>query len=1481
MAEEIQESSRKTALQQLHAHACANPARPMLHWLDNKGDVAYMYTRGELWHRARLLADDLVRQGVKAGDMVVNVFPFGLEFMVGIVALWRVGAIAVSVHPPNPAKLKTDIPRLQHFVDNCGAKVALTTAKYRTLVRASSVRYKWPKLTWITVDSKVPRSVTTLPVAPGDVWVERGLDNTALVQYTSGSTGNPKGIEITHGNIAHQFEAFAYTAAHSGFADSTELRGVHFIPHSHDMGLLLSFLSTLALGHKGFFMNPQDFIRNPPLFPRCIERYEGNFTNGPSFAFSLAAKRLASKGETTDCSRVRICILGGEASDITMLADAEKVLGLDPAAVYNCWGLAEQTLCATQFGTKRIFNGQWSAGSVSGAAGVGIHIRVVNAATRELVPDGVEGELWLHSASVAKGYMHHPELTQQTFHAKLHGASGEDAEREWLRTGDAGVISDDDLFILSRIKDLIIVNGRNYAPSDLERSAEHNFKADIRPGCSVAFQRAAADGKEVVLVCELRSVPDRSLLPGLAAKVREHVEREEGVAVAHVTLVAKGTVSKTTSGKVQRNKTKDRWEAGELKTLADAERSALDSAHSLEELFVRAGVAEWDATLMENGIDSLKLSELAQTASDRFNVDVEFDEAGSLSARELLARLLRPASSGSSGGNGGAACVELPGEPYDATTDAAPSACKVVFAQTFVVVVVLLAVAASFSPAAYFVATYFSPDEGARWLVNGRAGPMVAVAVVLWMATYSCIVVVLKWLLLLGRLQSGASMKRWSWLFTRWWTLQLLAGIWEYAVGVGALDTPLANIFYKLLGANVAMSARLTKPLRDWDLVNVGAGASCSGSLFPHMFRGMYTHLARVEVREGANVGADAVVQAGAVIGESAVVEEASLVVYAQEIEAGATYSGVPCRCVPVAEAGSGSGSGSGWFASATITGGILRLATTVAHFAMWLGLYNLLARALPAATALELASEPWTSTSVGYIIAAVGILLLTGLVQLAVLVALKWLFVLPPYVLDRWVALLLDAQLRFVSKSPFALGAWKLFGLTVGSGSVAYVGAGAFKASEAHLVTLGPRCFFSMCTFAPKTPAGVARTVWGWLAARGGLKSPWSAVGCGDISVPAGAQLGIFSRIESGAILEDGAGGASSGTRLRAGDVVEAGHVAVGNPFSIELAAAQTARPGPGRRGSRSIKRLVKPHLSTPEMRTPPHRGNLKAVVRPHQSTPEMGTPPAIDKLQASKGVEDVEAQARTLPEESQHAGPPSALLVWVLWTAYAIIFCAVLASSLFAFVVAVQVALAAPIHAGVPSYGTAPLAFLIWFGVFNAILVVLLITAANVVGPCPEKVPVASWSFVAALGVWAQRGAASLCFDVFFAGLAIKNAAMIATGFDVDLTAFVSAGSFVTFDAAYVRIGRWSVIDSGADALAHETWNGNVKLQQLTVGERVVLHPYSRFIGKTMASDAMILPKSRALSPTALAAGKIILGLPARPVRALEPPSQAVGIV
>ena len=505
--------------------------------------------------KACAVAAELARMG-GAGERVLLLFPPGLELVSAFFGCLYAGAIAVPASLPDGSDRGRGLARLAAIAKDCGAGIALTTGKVAELARGMAA--ETPELAgarWVAVDEIAPRE---------GWWDPPGQGGLAFLQYTSGSTRSPAGVRVTHANLLHNLS----------YGDRVERNdassvSVSWLPVHHDMGLIEGTLLPVYGGYPAYQMSPAAFLQRPARWLEAITRYRATNSGGPNFAYELCARKVTGEvREALELSSWRVAYNGSEpirAETLERFVDAFGPRGFRKRALHPVYGLAEATLIVSGVRVKPeptvlvMDSGARLVGA--GTTACGVEVRVVEPATGEERPDGSVGEIWLRSASVADGYWGRPEETAQAFQARLAEGDG-----PFLRTGDLGFLHQGELFVAGRLKDLIIVRGRNHYPQDIERTVE-GVHAALRPGCSAAFAVSRDGEEQLAVVAEVNADRCEGSLEELGGEIRAEIAREHGIAPAALWLVAPHTVPKTSSGKIQRRACRGLMARGEMEAL--------------------------------------------------------------------------------------------------------------------------------------------------------------------------------------------------------------------------------------------------------------------------------------------------------------------------------------------------------------------------------------------------------------------------------------------------------------------------------------------------------------------------------------------------------------------------------------------------------------------------------------------------------------------------------------------------------------------------------------------------------------------------------------------------------------------------------------------------------------------------------------------------------------------------------------------------
>ena len=485
-------------------------------------------TRDQLREQVAQRAGALAERGVVAGDHVGLLAGEADAFMPTFLALLWLGGVAVPLPPP---------PSLGRRDAWCtGVEASLAQARPRLLCGPAAALRQLPA----EIPSVAIEELSGVPPHPAPVWLP--WDAPAYLQFTSGSTGRPRAVRVTRGSLAANCAAIG-----TGIAlDPVRDVGVSWLPLHHDMGLVGFGCAALTAGVPVVFVPTAMFLRDPGVWMRTVSAHAGTVTFGPSFAYSLAARRVRPEEVAhLDLSCVRVLGCGAEPVNAVALSHflaAYAPAGLDPAALTPAYGLAEATLAVSFASGLRAD----AAGAVDcGRPLPGHEVAVVETAGAPRA-SGETGEVWVRGPSVTAGYLGEP--TPDAF--RRDG---------WLRTGDLGYLdSDGHLYITGRVKDVLVARGVSTDPYRVEWAAAS--VPGVREGGVVAFTRPGPETEEVVVVAECAN----RALRGLPEAVRVAVAESVGLAVADVVRVPAGTIPKTTSGKPRRQETRRRYLAGEL-----------------------------------------------------------------------------------------------------------------------------------------------------------------------------------------------------------------------------------------------------------------------------------------------------------------------------------------------------------------------------------------------------------------------------------------------------------------------------------------------------------------------------------------------------------------------------------------------------------------------------------------------------------------------------------------------------------------------------------------------------------------------------------------------------------------------------------------------------------------------------------------------------------------------------------------------------
>ncbi|GGO42874.1 polyketide synthase [Streptomyces daqingensis] len=581
-------------------------------------------TDSELDLRARTIAATL-QERFPSGERALIMCPAGLDYVTSYFACLYAGIIAVPVYPPDPAFLMRTLPRLTSIVDDAEPVAVLAPAS--TVALADSFAEQAPllrDLAWVAVDE--------LDTTAADDWRDPGTgrDDVAFLQYTSGSTSRPKGVMVSHGNLMHNITAMARQFHLTG----PDQHMVSWLPPFHDMGLILGLLTPAYVGFPVTFMSPFSFLKRPLRWLRTISEVGGTASPAPNFAYDLAVAKTTERDRATlDLSTWHAAVNGAEPvrkETLERFSSTFAECGFRPSAHTPAYGLAEGTLMVSTAdpATRPTLRDLRAEGLLAGTAedaapgeavrtllscGFSPHdqkVVAVDPETGTALEDGRVGELWVAGPSIAHGYWRRPEATEETFHARLN-----DGAEEFLRTGDLGFTEDGQIYVTGRMKDVIIIAGRNHYPQDIERTVEA-VAPGMRQGCGVAGSRDI-DGEERLIIVQEYRGRDPEEHARVIAAVRAEVAREHGLQAHIVALARAGTVPKTSSGKLQRSACLDALLRGEMDSLALWRADDAADAHADREQPEEAGTGGQDSAPSSAEIELWLREALAAAAGEK------------------------------------------------------------------------------------------------------------------------------------------------------------------------------------------------------------------------------------------------------------------------------------------------------------------------------------------------------------------------------------------------------------------------------------------------------------------------------------------------------------------------------------------------------------------------------------------------------------------------------------------------------------------------------------------------------------------------------------------------------------------------------------------------------------------------------------------------------------------------------------------------
>lgn len=554
----------KTIYDHLQYWVNQQPEQPLFCFLNSKGEKIETHSYQSFQDRVDSIAFHLLKaSSLKTGDRVILAYPPGLEMIAAFVACSKIGLVPVPVAPPSENNFYAAFKKMVYIANDSQAKAIFTTRKYYWFFQLNFAKQQLntffttiklpPKTEWIKTDeySDVPKF--DIPQTPFDF---------LFLQYTSGSTNEPKGVMVSHENVCHN--------ANEAIEHEHPI-GVSWLPQFHDMGLIGYYLFILIKGGTTYGFSPLDFLKNPMLWLQSISRYQATISSAPNFAYEyclredkIAPETLASTN--LNLQSLRVLMSAAEpvrASTFHRFFDRFERFGLSKQAFSAAYGLAENTIAVTMNGHRSLSLRQnlllqnvvkeaerkeekttqlISCGKPLG----GVSVKIVHPDRHQALPAGEIGEVWVAGNSKCLGYWNRKEQSEQAFFAKIKGdkATGE----RFLRTGDLGFFYEDELYICGRIKDMIIIRGANYFPQDIEQIIEENHP-EIRKGALACVSLEVEKEERLAIFMEAKNpvqVPD---FESIAKNIRSHFNLSPYL----LAFLPPRSIPKTTSGKIARS----------------------------------------------------------------------------------------------------------------------------------------------------------------------------------------------------------------------------------------------------------------------------------------------------------------------------------------------------------------------------------------------------------------------------------------------------------------------------------------------------------------------------------------------------------------------------------------------------------------------------------------------------------------------------------------------------------------------------------------------------------------------------------------------------------------------------------------------------------------------------------------------------------------------------------------------------------------
>jgi len=563
-----------TLVELLRYRASTQPERIAYIFLRNGETEEARLTYGELDQNARAIAAHLQSLEAK-GERGLLLYPPGLDFISAFFGCLYAEVVAIPAYPP---RRNQNLFRLQAIIADSQARFTFTNAAlFPTLENQWAKDSELAEMQWVVTD-EIDHHLSAN-------WQEPTLEKNTLafLQYTSGSTGTPKGVMVSHHNLLINSAFIDHVWGHD--QDSVM---VTWLPTFHDMGLIYGVIQPLYKGFLCYMMAPANFVERPLRWLQALSDKKATHSAAPNFAYDLCVRKIPpEKRATLDLSHWRMTLNGSEpvrAEVLKKFAEAFQVSGFKATALCPGYGLAEATLVVTAVSydspsyfypvqanaleKNKIVGATETDSNVQTLVGCGwttidTQIVIVNPETLKPCSPEIVGEIWVSGSTIAQGYWGKPQETQETFQAYL----ADTGAGPFLRTGDLGFIKDGELFVTGRLKEIILIRGRNNYPQDIEYTVQNSHPA-LRPSCGAAFTVEVKGEEKLVVVQEVERTWLRKVdIDEVKRAIRKAVVQEYDLQVYAIALIRTGSLPKTSSGKIQRRSCRAKFLEGSLEIL--------------------------------------------------------------------------------------------------------------------------------------------------------------------------------------------------------------------------------------------------------------------------------------------------------------------------------------------------------------------------------------------------------------------------------------------------------------------------------------------------------------------------------------------------------------------------------------------------------------------------------------------------------------------------------------------------------------------------------------------------------------------------------------------------------------------------------------------------------------------------------------------------------------------------------------------------